>query len=389
MSITERVRSRLVLSQGHADAAGVATALRDEGIVLGDGAILALVAQLQRDSAGIGILEPLLHQPGVTDILVNGPDDIWIDRGQGLERVPLGFGSAADVQALAQRLASSTGRPLDEAHPSVDARLGNGLRLHVTVPPIAVDGTVISLRIPRRQPFTLDQLVDAGALDAAGATWLQRVIEARLSFLISGGTGTGKTTVLAALLGLVPHDQRIVIVEDSTELAPDHPHAVRLQSRMANLEGAGAITMRELVRQTLRMRPDRIVVGEVRGAEVAELLTALNTGHEGGCGTVHANSAFDVPARIEALALLAGLDRAAAHALLAAGLDAVIHLERDERGRRMIEGIHVLTVGGDQRVRVEPALVRAAAGLVPGCALPALEARIRARGPARSGSTSP
>ncbi|MDD2858484.1 MAG: TadA family conjugal transfer-associated ATPase [Candidatus Nanopelagicales bacterium] len=388
MSIPERVRTRLVLSQGRADAAGVATALRDEGIVLGDGAILALVAQLQRDTAGIGILEPLLHQPGITDILVNGPDDVWIDRGLGLERVPLSFASTAEVQALAQRLASSTGRPLDEAHPSVDARLGNGVRLHATVPPIAVDGPVISLRIPRSQPFTLDQLVEAGAVDADGAVWLQRIMAARLSFLISGGTGTGKTTVLAALLGLVPRDHRIVIVEDSTELAPDHPHAVRLQARMANLEGAGAITMRELVRQTLRMRPDRIVVGEVRGAEVAELLTALNTGHEGGCGTVHANSAGDVPARIEALSLLAGLDRAAAHALLAAGLDAVIHLERDQHGRRVIQGVHLLAVDGHQRVRVTPALVRSAARLVPAAALPALEAMVTARVPSAAPATS-
>lgn len=386
MTIADRVRTRLVLQQAQPDAAGVASALRDEGIVLGDGAMLALVAQLQRDTAGIGVLEPLLHQAGITDILVNGPGEVWVDRGLGLEQVPVAFGSHAEVLALAQRLAGSAGRRLDAAHPYADARLPSGVRLHAVLPPVAVDGPVLSLRVPRRQPFTLDGLVDAGAVDAEGAEWLRRMVLARLSFLVSGGTGSGKTTVLAALLGLVPADQRIVIVEDSTELAPGHPHAVRLQSRMANLEGAGAISMRDLVRQTLRMRPDRIVVGEVRGAEVAELLTALNTGHEGGCGTVHANSAHDVPARIEALSLMAGLDRAAAHALLGAGLDAVIHLDRDAAGLRFVEGVHLLVPGADGLVRAEPALVRSSGTLSPAVGAPRLHERIEAalRGSQRS-----
>jgi pilus assembly protein CpaF len=358
MKLADRVRSRLVVMQGEATHDGVSAALRDEGLVLGDGAILSLVTELQREFVGAGLLDPLLHQPGVTDILVNGPDQIWIDRGQGLEHIPLTFTNDDEVRALAQRLASAVGRRLDDAHPYVDARMASGVRLHAVLAPIATDGTVISLRIPAKHGLSIEDLVELGSLDAGAAFWVRAVIDSKLSFFISGGTGSGKTTVLAAMLGLVAHHERIVIVEDSAELQPDHPHVVRLQSRLANLEGAGAVPMRDLVRQTLRMRPDRIVVGEVRGAEVIDLLTALNTGHEGGCATVHANSAADVPARIEALGLAAGLDRAAVHALLGAGLDAVVHLDRDAQGRRQLQGIHVVQINEQHQVELIPAVVR-------------------------------
>lgn len=358
MKLADQVRSRLVANKSQATQEGVVAALRDEGIVLGDGAILSLITELQREFTGVGILEPLLQQADVTDILVNGPSQIWIDRGFGLERVPLTFGSDNEVRALAQRLASAAGRRLDDAHPFIDVRMESGIRLHAAIAPIALDGTSISLRLPRKQPFSLDELVAAGAINEKGSYWLKTLIDARLAFLISGGTGSGKTTVLSALLGLVPHSERIVIVEDSAELNPAHPHVVRLQSRIANLEGAGAIAMRDLVRQTLRMRPDRIVVGEVRGAEVVELLSALNTGHEGGCGTVHANSARDVPARIEALGLSAGLDRTAVHALLGAGLDAVVHLERTRDGSRVIQGIYVGRMNDHRELDLVPALER-------------------------------
>ena len=356
VKLADRVRSRLVTSQSEATQAGVAAALRDEGIVLGDGAILSLVTELQREFMGAGILEPLLQQPEITDILVNGPSDVWIDRGYGLERMPLTFASDNEVRALAQRLASQVGRRLDDAHPFIDVRMSSGVRLHAAIPPIAIDGTVLSLRLPRRQPFSLANLVERGAIDESASEWLKALIDSKLAFLISGGTGSGKTTILSTLLSLVPANERIVIVEDSAELNPDHPHVVRLQSRIANIEGAGAINMHDLVRQTLRMRPDRIVVGEVRGAEVVELLAALNTGHEGGCGTVHANSAADVPARIEALGLSAGLDRAAVHALLAAGLDAVVHLERSATGRRFMQGIHVGRLNDRNEFKMMPAL---------------------------------
>jgi pilus assembly protein CpaF len=356
--LVDRVRSRLVAGQAEATPSRVASALRAEGIVLGDEAVLSLVESLRRELVGAGPLQALLQQPDVTDVLVNGPDAVWIDRGQGLQRASVSFASDDEVRRLAQRLAAAVGRRLDDATPYVDARLVDGTRLHAVIAPIATDGTVISLRVPRRQAFTLPELVEAGSIDEFGAAWLRALVAARLAFVVSGGTGTGKTTVLSSLLGLVPDNERIVMVEDSAELLPDHPHVVRLQARLANIEGTGAVTMRELVRQSLRMRPDRIVVGEVRGPEVIELLSALNTGHEGGCGTIHANSAEDVPARIEALGLTAGLDRSAVHALLAAGLDAVVHLRRERSGRRVVGGIYSLSRDGKGGVHAVPALRR-------------------------------
>jgi pilus assembly protein CpaF len=356
--LVDRVRSRLVAGHAEATPSRVASALRAEGVVLGDEAVLSLVESLRRELVGAGPLQALLQQPDVTDVLVNGPNAVWIDRGQGLQRAPVSFASDDEVRRLAQRLAAAVGRRLDDATPYVDARLVDGTRLHAVIAPIATDGTVISLRVPRRQAFTLPELVDAGSIDEFGAEWLRALVAARLAFVVSGGTGTGKTTVLSSLLGLVPDSERIIMVEDSAELLPDHPHVVRLQARLANIEGAGAVTMRELVRQSLRMRPDRIVVGEVRGPEVIELLSALNTGHEGGCGTIHANSAEDVPARIEALGLTAGLDRSAVHALLAAGLDAVVHLRRERSGRRVVGGIYSLSRDGKGGVHAVPALRR-------------------------------
>ena len=279
------------------------------GVPVGDAAVLALHDRLREDVLGAGPLEPLLRLPGVTDVLVNGADAVFVDRGDGLERTEVVFADDAAVRRLAQRLAAAAGRRLDDASPHVDLRLADGTRFHAVLAPIARPGTVISLRVPRRRGFTLDELTDAGTVTTDAARLLRGVVEARLAFVVSGGTGTGKTTLLAALLGLVPADERIVVVEDSSELRPDHPHVVGLESRTANVEGAGEIPMRTLVRQALRMRPDRLVVGEVRGDEVTDLLAAMNTGHEGGCGTVHANSAADVPARFEALAMAAGMSR--------------------------------------------------------------------------------
>lgn len=354
--LVDRVRARLVAGNEDATPGRVALALRAEGIVLGDEAVLSLVESLRRELVGAGPLQVLLQDPDVTDVLVNGPDAVWVDRGSGLERAAAAFGSDGEVRRLAQRLAAAVGRRLDDATPYVDARLADGTRLHAVMPPIAIDGTVISLRVPRRQALSLPDLIRLGSIDEFGAAWLRAVIEARLAFIVSGGTGTGKTTVLASLLSLVPREERIVMMEDSAELLPDHPHVVRLQSRLANIEGAGAVTMRELVRQSLRMRPDRIVIGEVRGPEVIELLSALNTGHEGGCGTIHANSADDVPARIEALGLTAGLDRTAVHALLGAGLDAIIHLRRERTGQRLVTGIYCLHRDDRGMVHALPAL---------------------------------
>ena len=225
----------------------------------------------------------------------------------------------------------------------------------------------------------------SGSIDEEGAQWLRAIVEARLAFLVSGGTGSGKTTILGALLGLVSAGERLVIIEDSAELQADHPHAIRLQARPANLEGAGAITMQSLVRQSLRMRPDRIVVGEVRGAEVVDMLAAYNTGHEGGCGTIHANSAADVPARIEALGLQAGLGRDGVHSLMASGLSVIIHLERDRHGCRRVQGLHVLSADEQLRVRSTPAVVRRGSRLTEDVALAMLTQRLGDHAPARLG----
>jgi len=353
--LLERVRTELAREPGPVTPGRVAAAVRSAGAVLGDVGLLDVVDALRAEIVGAGPLEPLLADERVTDVLVNADRGVWVDRGRGLERVRLDLGGAAAVRRLAVRLAAAAGRRLDDAAPYVDARLPGGVRVHAVLPPLAEGGTHLSLRVPHRHAMTLEELVDRGALPPAWAPYISEVVSRRLAFLVTGGTGAGKTTVLAALLGRVPPAERIVVVEDCAELAVDHPHVVRLEARPPNVEGRGAVPLTDLVRQALRMRPDRLVVGEVRGAEVRELLTALNTGHEGGCGTLHANSAREVPARLEALGALAGLSREAVHAQAAGAVSLVLHLRRVAGLRRVAE-IAVVERPGDHVV-VTPALV--------------------------------
>lgn len=354
--LVDAVRLRLAGSGQEPTPARVAAALRAEGRLLGDTAVLGVARELRSEMVGAGPLEPLLALEQVTDVLVNGPDEVWIDRGHGIERAAVSFPDAAAVRRLAQRLAMAAGRRLDDARPWVDARLPDGTRLHAVLPPVAVGSTCLSLRVVRPRAFTLGELVAAGTVPPGGDRLLRALIDARLSYVISGGTGTGKTTLLSALLGLVDPGERIVLAEDSAELRPDHPHVVRLEGRPANQEGAGLVELPDLVRQALRMRPDRLVVGEVRGPEVVSLLAALNTGHDGGSGTLHANAAAQVPARLEALGTAAGLDRAALHSQLAAALSVVLHLVRDRAGRRRIAEVHVLERDAAGWVVTVPAL---------------------------------
>ncbi|MFE9395200.1 TadA family conjugal transfer-associated ATPase [Streptomyces flavidovirens] len=356
VEMLDAVRRRLAESGAEPTPARVAAALRAQGRLLGDAEVLGAAEELRCELVGTGPLEPLLADPSVTDVLVSAPDRVWVDRGGGLELTGLSFTDAAAVRRLAQRLAAAAGRRLDDARPWVDARLPDGTRMHAVLPPVAVGSTCLSLRVVRPKAFSLAELVAAGTVPPGGEAVLRALIEARLSYLISGGTGTGKTTLLSTLLGLVGERERIVLAEDSAELRPDHPHVVRLESRPANQEGAGQVTLQDLVRQALRMRPDRLVVGEVRGAEVTELLAALNTGHEGGCGTVHANAAADVPARLEALGAAAGLDRAALHSQLAAALAVVVHLARGGGGLRRVAEVHVLERDAAGLVVTVPAL---------------------------------
>ena len=354
--LIERIRGTLAAQGSEPTPARVAAALRADGGVIGDSTVLAVVAALRREALGAGPLDGLLADPGISDILVNGPNQVYVDRGGGLEKVPVRTGDEPAVRRLATRLAAAAGRRLDDATPYVDVRLPDGSRFHAVLSPVAAPGTCLSLRIPSRKVFSLEDLVAAGSLPAGGAAVLRDLVDARLAFLISGGTGTGKTTLLSSLLTLVPAAERLLLVEDASELRPEHPHVVRLEARPPNVEGAGEITLRDLVRQALRMRPDRLVVGEVRGAEVADLLSALNTGHEGGCGTVHANSAFDVPARLEALGAIAGLGREALHSQVASALHAVVHLVRDADGQRRVAEVQVVRRRPDGFAAMVPAV---------------------------------
>lgn len=348
-SLIDRVRERLAAESAPLRPNVVAAAIRAEsGGVLGDTEVLSNLRMLQTELTGVGILEPLLDAEGTTDVLVTAPDAVWVDDGNGLRRSTIRFADEAAVRRLAQRLALSVGRRLDEAQPWVDGQLvvstadQTTVRLHAVLTPIAKGGTCLSLRVLRPATQDLASLARVGAIAQEAAALLDRIIGARLAFLVSGGTGAGKTTLLSALLGAVAPGERIICVEDAAELQPRHPHVVNLVARSANIEGVGEITVRDLVRQALRMRPDRIVVGEVRGAEVVDLLAALNTGHDGGAGTVHANNPAEVPARLEALAALGGLDRYALHSQLAAAVQVLLHVGRGRDGHRRLSEIAVL-----------------------------------------------
>ncbi|MGV9802372.1 TadA family conjugal transfer-associated ATPase [Mycobacterium sp. NPDC003449] len=356
-SLIDRVRERLAAEASPLSPGVVAAAIRAEsGGLLGDTEVLSNLRVLQTELTGAGLLQPLLCADGTTDVLVTAPDAVWVDDGNGLRRSAVRFRDEAAVRRLAQRLALMAGRRLDEAQPWVDGQLrGIGpdtVRLHAVLPPVAADGTCLSLRVLRPATQNLDALTASGAIAPQAAGLLHGIIDARLAFLISGGTGLGKTTLLAAALTAVPAHERIVCVEDAAELAPPHPHVVKLVARGANVEGVGEVTVRDLVRQALRMRPDRIVVGEVRGAEVVDLLAALNTGHDGGAGTLHANSPAEVPARLEALGALGGLDRSALYSQLAAAIQVLLHVGRDGAGRRRLAEVAVLRRAGRGDVEV-------------------------------------
>jgi pilus assembly protein CpaF len=351
--LLDRVRARLALEPLTPSRAQVAALVREEsGGLLGDDDVLLAVREAVDELAGAGPLEPLLREPGVTDVLVNGPDQVWIDRGTGLVRAPVRFADDAAVRRLAVRLAGLAGRRLDDAAPWVDVGLPDGTRLHAVLPPVSGSGTCLSLRVLRRCTYSLGDLDALGALPGESAHLLRALVARRRAFLVTGGTGSGKTTLLSALLGEADPADRIVACEDAAELTPAHPHVVRLLTRPPNVEGVGQVTLRDLVRQALRMRPDRLVVGEVRGAEVTDLLAALNTGHDGGCGTLHANRPSEVPARLEALGVAAGLGRTAVHSQAAAALALVVHLRRTPEGRR-VEEIGVVRRSGELVV-VEP-----------------------------------
>lgn len=302
-----------------------------------------------------GALAELVGDGAVTDVLVNGTE-VWADRGDGTVPQTGIELRAEETRALATRLIALAGRHVDEATPCVDARLGDGIRVHVVLPPVAVGGVQLSIRLPAVRRLGMAELDELGCFggrrDGAPTgvrSRLEALVRSRANVLISGGTGTGKTTLLAAMLALAGPRERILIIEDVAEARIAHPHVVSLETRQANLEGAGRIDLPRLVREALRMRPDRLALGECRGAEIRELLAALNTGHDGGIGTIHANSLDDVPARLEALGALAGLDPIALARQAVSAIDAVVHLERHRTGRR-VAAIGELGLGADGRL---------------------------------------
>lgn len=290
------------------------------------------------DHPALAPLRDVLTDPAVTDVFVNGTDGLFVDRGRGVEPVAGWSAGADELRALAVALIGIGGRHLDDGSPLVDVRWEHGARVHAVLPPVACSGAAISIRLPSTELPDLDALGRSGMFDAVTGTRLEALVARRANLLVTGSTGAGKTTLLAALLGRVPATERIVTIEDVAELRISHPHHVRLEARQPNLEGAGAVPLARLVREALRMRPDRLVVGECRGEEVRELLTALNTGHEGGAGTVHAGSIRDLPARLEALGALAGWDDQATARQVVSAIGVVVHVERGPDGVRRIAG---------------------------------------------------
>ena len=351
----ERARLRSVLAGVPPTEASVGALAAAEAARLGSEGVRRRRSELRSELLGLGPLDELVHDPAVSDVAVNGDGSVWCDDGGGMS--PRGFlpGGSQDVRRLAVRLAAMAGRRLDDAAPYVDGLLPGGVRLHAVLPPLVADGAHVTLRVPARRELSLADLAALGSFPREWVPLLVALVRRRVAFLVSGGTGAGKTTLLAALLGAGDSGDRVVVVEDVRELLVDRPHVVRMEARAPNVEGVGAVTLSVLVRQALRMRPDRLVVGEVRGPEVRELLTALNTGHEGGCGTLHANAAEDVVTRLVALGALADLTPAAVHAQVASAVQVVLHLRR-EGAARVLDAWGIVT--GEDPPRVHRALDR-------------------------------
>lgn len=331
----------------------LARAVRLEGVLLPPDQLASVVRQLADSLAGLGPVEPLLRDGRVTDVLVNGPHEVWVERSGRLERTAVRYPDRAALHAAVLRVVGPLGHRLDRAHPHVDVRLADGSRLHAVLPPLAPDGPVVTVRKFAAVPHTWGDLARSGAVPGVVAARLQDAVTARRSIVCCGRTGTGKTTLLGLLLAGVGDEERVVVIEEAAELRPRCAHAVRLETRPANAESAGEVTMRDLVRQSLRMRPDRIVVGEVRGVELVEVLQALATGHEGCMTTVHARGADEAVVRLEGMALLAGLPLEAARSQIELGMDLLVALSRAPDGRRgVVQVAEVVARGGDGPLRV-------------------------------------
>jgi pilus assembly protein CpaF len=326
----------------------------EEAVLLGPGDREEVVARIVRDSVGLGPLESLLADPAVEEVMVNGPDTVYVERAGRIEATDVGFADEEELRNAIERILAPLGRRVDELSPMVDARLADGSRVNVVIPPLAIDGPLLSIRRFGASRPGPAELVAQGTMTAAQRESLEAAVAARRSILVSGGTGSGKTTLLNALSSFIAPAERVVTIEDAAELRLQQPHVVRLESRPAGVEGRGEVTIRDLLRNALRMRPDRIVIGEVRGEEALDLLSALNTGHDGALSTVHANSPADALSRLETLAMMAGvgLPQAAVAEQVQRGVDLVVHLERRADGARVVTEIaEVVRAAGTTAVR--------------------------------------
>jgi len=309
-----------------------------------------LEGELVAELMGLGPLEPLFSDPTVSDILVNGPDEVWVDRFGRLERTGVRFDDEGHLRRLLTRMVSAQGRHLDEASPMVDVRLADGSRLHALLPPLSAKGPTVSIRRSRSVPLRLDELFANGTLSPEMGAFLAAAVRSGLNLVVSGGAASGKTTLLNVLSRFIPTHERVVTIEETAELKLDHPHVIPLEARLPNVEGRGEVTVRSLVRTTLRMRPDRLIVGEVRGAEVFDMLQAMNSGHEGSLTTVHANTASDALRRLENLVLLGGfeLSSRAIRELLAATIHLVVQTTRFADGARRVTSIGEVRRAGEE-----------------------------------------
>jgi pilus assembly protein CpaF len=362
--LADALRSRLVerrraeVASGGEGGGDLGDAVRElvaeEAVLLGPADREEIAARIVRDSVGLGPLEVLLADPAVEEVMVNGPETVYVERGGRIEATNVAFAGEEELRNAIERILAPLGRRVDELSPMVDARLADGSRVNVVIPPLAIDGPLISIRrFGARRPGP-DELVALGTLTGAQRRSLESAVAGHRSILVSGGTGSGKTTLLNALSSFIAVGERVVTIEDAAELCLQQPHVVRMESRPAGVEGRGEVTIRDLLRNALRMRPDRIVIGEVRGPEALDLLTALNTGHDGALSTLHANSPADALSRLETLALMAGvgLPHAAVAEQVQRGIDLVVHIERRGDGARVVtEVAEVVRAAGSTAVR--------------------------------------
>lgn len=351
-------RRRAEAAAGRSPVTELADEVRDlvaeEAAILSEGDRAAVEARIVRDTVGLGPLEDLLADSLVEEVMVNGPGSVYVERAGKIEASDVRFADEEELRNAIERILAPLGRRIDELSPMVDARLADGSRVNVVIPPLAIDGPVLSIRRFGAERPSPGGLVELGTLSTRQCELLEAAVAGRRSVLVSGGTGSGKTTLLNALSSFIAPGERVVTIEDAAELRLQQPHVVRLESRPASVEGRGEVTVRDLLRNALRMRPDRIVIGEVRGAEALDLLTALNTGHDGALSTVHANSPVDALGRLETLALMAGvgLPHDAIAEQVQRGIDLVVHLERRRDGaRRVVEIVEVVRAAGATAVR--------------------------------------